>query len=75
MPVVRKWKVNKGVVLDDNKDPYLLKSIENINFPSLVELTLRGNNIESLENLTRIFLPSLQRLWFCMKVLTKAETK
>ena len=63
---IREWKVQKGLILgtrriniDQNYNPRMIKEIEHIRFPNLLELTLRNNNIVSIESLSLIEMPQL----------------
>ena len=45
MPYITVWKIRKGIVLDENFQSGIVKSIEHVHFPYLIELALRRNNI------------------------------
>ena len=49
----------KDLILDGNTETKLYEHIKDINFPNLKFMNTWGNNIESIECLTRIFWPNL----------------
>lgn len=50
---------------EENYEPSLLKHINTIKFPYLRKLHIWANNIESLEELSRTWIPNLEILQFC----------
>ena len=67
------WLSTFDNILDANRQQTMLKEIENIKFPFLSFLSLWGNRIASLEPLSRISMPKLQKLDLCTDKIMKQK--
>ena len=65
---IQEWNV-KELVLGDNEHPNIIKEIEHIRFPSLQFISLFGNEISSIENLCRMYLPCLKE-WISISTIS-----
>ena len=65
---IKEWNV-KELVLGDNEHPNIIKEIEHIRFPSLQFISLFGNEISSIENLCRMYLPCLKE-WISISTIS-----
>ncbi len=68
---VQEWRLPSSLFLgfylfhqEYNKCPTILKEISNIYFPFLQKLFLRSNSIQSIEVVSQLNMPSLQKIWF-----------
>ena len=50
------------LIVEDGKNPKVLKSIEHIGFPNLKLMCLYRNNLESIEGLNQINMPLMESL-------------
>ena len=57
--------VSVRIIEDANKCPNIIKDILHIEFVHLENLNIWGNNIVSIECLTRIKMPQLRTLALC----------
>jgi hypothetical protein len=58
-----------------NWRPELLKDILPISFPHLAKLLLVGNQIDSIDGLHQLVMPSLKEIDLSIAAVTKATTK
>ena len=65
-------QVYKCVNQDEDKT-ILLKNILDFRFPQLKMLSLTDRNLESIEGINRIFMPSLERLYLCTCEIIQIE--
>ena len=55
---------------DRNNKPNIIKQLQHVAFPHLAELNIHGNEISSVEGLSRIFMPQLETL-----IISKIEDR
>ena len=58
----------------DNEEPKILKQIEHIQLGKLIGMELNGNNIESIECMSRIHMPLLQYFWIRKSMAIQTTT-
>ena len=60
-PLIKEWKTDQ-LSADRNRNGGILKEIHDIHFPCLKSLYLGKNDIQSIECMSRIDMPSLSTL-------------
>ena len=68
------WLGKTALYLDRNEEPIIIHKILHINFGSLQSLVLYQNYIETVEELSRMHLPSLTGLSLSKKADMKLAT-
>ena len=80
-PLIKNWKAKMlelrkySFYLGLNESPTILQSIREVRFPELTLINVQGNNIESVEGISRIHFPKLTGLWISTSVNMEATTK
>ena len=59
--------------IDGNKNPTILKVISHIQFPALKDIYISGNGFGTIEQFSRIFMPSLEMLIVGANELTRVR--
>ena len=59
--------------IDGNKNPTILKEIFHINFPVLKDIYISNNGFGTIEQFSRIFMPSLEMLIVGANELTRVR--
>jgi hypothetical protein len=59
--------------IDRNRRPQILKEISRIQFPNLTTLVLFGNNIESLEGFSEVYMPVIACVNLCISRIIKMK--
>ena len=69
-------QVKVGLYSGDNKKcPKMIKDISEVKFPYLYEISLSGNNIESIEGLSRIDMPLISQVYLSKNRLEKGNNE
>ena len=73
LPLIKEWKVS-DLWLGWNHHPQIIKDVQEMNFPRLTSLYIYDNDIETVEELNRIWIPQLETLHLSMMSSIKVIT-